>query len=179
LWKRGWVLGSAPNVRVAQDETRPVEQRQESEQATEDIKRVAQPQVCYDLRIVRRRWLESSIRNFDEARAQELAKLDRIEAEFWAGWERSRRIKQVTSTKRREGNDVSTETGFRKEEQAGNPHFMDGVLKCIFKRCAILGFGAPKKTSGTNPTGTMDYGPFVTENERRNRLLAVLSSGCD
>ena len=134
---------------------------------------VSQPQVCYDLNIVRRRWLESSIRNFDEARAQELAKIDRIEAEFWAGWERSQRIKQVTSTKCKEGMGASTEAGVRKEEHAGDPRFMGGVLKCIFKRCAILGLDAPKKTAFTDPTGTMDYGPFLTEDERRNRLLAL------
>ena len=57
---------------------------------------VTQQQICYDLKIVRKRWLDSSIRNFDEARAQELAKIDRVEAEFWAAWNRSQRIKQVT-----------------------------------------------------------------------------------
>jgi len=56
---------------------------------------LSQQQIAYDLKVVRRRWLESSIRNFDEARAQELAKIDHIEAEFWSAWERSQSVKQV------------------------------------------------------------------------------------
>ena len=43
---------------------------------------VSQQQISYDLKIVRQRWLESSIRNFDEARGHELAKIDCVEREF-------------------------------------------------------------------------------------------------
>jgi len=136
---------------------------------------VTQGQISYDLKIVRQRWLESSIRNFDEARGHELAKIDCVEAEFWAAWERSQRVKQVTSTKRKEGKDASTEAGVTKQEQAGDPRMLDGVLKCIAKRCEVLGLDAPKKTAITNADGTIDYGPFLTEDERRSRLLALVT----
>jgi hypothetical protein len=133
---------------------------------------VGQSQICYDLKIVRQRWLESSLRDFDEAKAQELAKIDRIEAEFWAGWERSQRVKQVTNSKRKEGKDASTEAGVRKEEQAGDPRFLDGMLKCSHMRCELLGLNAAKKISVLDADGNT-YGPFLTEDDRRNRLLAA------
>ena len=134
---------------------------------------VSQPQICYDLKIVRTRWLESSIRNFDDAKAEELAKIDRVEAEFWAAWDRSQKIKQVTSTKRKEPKDASTEVGVRKEEQAGDPRFLDGVLKCIQKRCEILSLDAPSKLSLLDKDRN-NYGPFLTDEERRARVLALL-----
>jgi len=133
---------------------------------------VSQNQISYDLRIVRERWLASSIRDFDELKAQELAKIDQVEAEFWAAWERSQRVKQVTSTKRKEGKDASTEAGVTKQEQAGDPRMLDGVLKCINKRCEILGLNAPSKLSLLDKDGN-NYGPFLTEDDRRNRLLAA------
>jgi len=135
---------------------------------------VTQPQICYDLRIVRQRWVESQIRDFDEARAIEIAKIDDIEREFRAAWERSKTAKQITHSKRKEGACASSEASVRKEEQAGDPRFLDGAMKCIAKRCEILGLDAPKKTAFTNSDGTTDYGPFLTEAERRSRLLAVL-----
>jgi hypothetical protein len=51
---------------------------------------------------------------------------------------------QIKKTKRREG-------------QVGDPRYLDGVLKCIDRRCAILGIDAPKKIAG--PTG----GDFIVK----------------
>ena len=49
------------------------------------------------------------------------------------------------------------------------------VDRSIAKRCEILGLDAPKKTAFSNSDGTTDYGPFLTEDERRNRLLAWIA----
>ncbi len=133
---------------------------------------VTQQQICYDLKIVRQRWLESSIRDFDEARALEVAKIDDAEREFRAAWVRSQHIKKVTSSKTKTGNrDSSVEDGIREEEQAGDPRFMDGILKCIHMRCELLGLNAAKKIALMDGDG--NYGPFLTEDDRRNRLLAA------
>jgi len=121
---------------------------------------VTQQQICYDLKIVRQRWLESSLRDFDEARAQELAKIDRVEAEFWDAWERSKRPRQS-----KEGMPVNT------EGRDGDPRFMDGYLKCVHMRCELLGLNAAKKIALMDGDG--NYGPFLTEDDRRNRLLAA------
>jgi len=133
---------------------------------------ITQQQVSYDLKIVRQRWLESSIRDFDEARAVEVAKIDDAELEFRAAWERSQCLRKVTSSKTKTGRDSSVEDGIREEEQAGDPRFMDGVLKCIHMRSELLGLNAAKKISVLDADGN-NYGPFLTEDDRRNRLLAA------
>lgn len=46
---------------------------------------VSQPQVAYDLRVVRQRWKETASMNIEAARERELALLDRIEGEAWDG----------------------------------------------------------------------------------------------
>ena len=133
---------------------------------------ITQQQVSYDLKIIRQRWLESSLRDFDELKAHELAKLDDTEREFRAAWELSKQAKQITHSKRKEGKDATTEAGIRKEEQVGDPRFLDGALKCIHMRCELLGLNAVKKVSLLDGDGN-NYGPFLTEDERRSRLLAV------
>ena len=47
-------------------------------------------QISYDLAVVRKQWLQSSVRDFDDAKALELAKLNRLEREYWDEWEESR-----------------------------------------------------------------------------------------
>jgi len=50
---------------------------------------LSQPTVSRDLKIIQGEWLDSAIRDFDAARAQELAKIDELERTYWAAWERS------------------------------------------------------------------------------------------
>lgn len=133
---------------------------------------ITQQQVSYDLKVIRERWVESSLRDFDELKAQELAKIDDAEREFRQAWERSKNAKQITHSKKREGLGASTEAGVRKEEQVGDPRFLDGVLKCIHMRCELLGLNAAKKVSLLDGDGN-NYGAFLSEDERRNRLLAA------
>lgn len=134
---------------------------------------IAQSQVCYDLKIIRQRWLDSQVRDFDEARAVELAKIDAVEVQFWVGWERSLRDKEIKQKKSKTGVAASEEEGTTVHGQAGDPRFLDGVMKCIQKRCELLGLDAAKKLSLLDGDGN-NYGPFLTEDERRARLLAVL-----
>jgi predicted transcriptional regulator len=55
---------------------------------------ISQPTVCQDLQAIRKQWRESAIRDFDAARELELQKLDRVEREAWAAWERSQQPAQ-------------------------------------------------------------------------------------
>ena len=118
-------------------------------------------QISRDLKYIREQWLEASINHIDQKKAIELAKLDHLEMTYWDGWERS--IKATKTTTNEE-----TPIGRKKTRQvkttSGNPAFLDGVLKCIDKRCQILGIEATKKI-------TLD----VEVNNVRNRLLAALA----
>lgn len=59
-------------------------------------------QVAKDIKEVRRRWAESYLGNMNEIKTRELAKIDRLEAEYWEAWERSLRPITRTETQRAE-----------------------------------------------------------------------------
>jgi hypothetical protein len=118
-------------------------------------------QISRDLKYIREQWLEASINHIDQKKATELAKLDHLEMTYWDGWERSIKSTKIETSE-------ETPVGHRKTRQtkttSGNPSFLDGVLKCIEKRCQILGIDAAKKI-------TVD----VEVNNVRNRIMAALA----
>jgi transcriptional regulator with XRE-family HTH domain len=111
---------------------------------------VTQGQISQDLKAIRAAWLASAVRDFDALKAQELAKIDAVEREYWLAWERSKKDKEISV---QEGGEVDPQTRkprikkvvMRRESQAGNPAFLAGVLTCIERRCSILGLDAPKR----------------------------------
>ena len=104
---------------------------------------VVQQVISDDLHAVRAMWRESLIRNFDDARAQELAKIDRVELEYWEAWERSQHPAETTDTERDSAG--KSKASVRRVGQSGNPRFLEGVERCIEKRCKLLGLNAPEK----------------------------------
>lgn len=108
---------------------------------------IDQSTVSRDLKALQKDWLNSALRDFDELKAQELAKIDRLEREYWRAWERSC---EDTETLRQEGKPeevakiVKTAKG-----QAGNPQFLQGVQWCIERRCKVLGVEAASKLDVT------------------------------
>ncbi len=105
---------------------------------------IDQAQVSRDLKAMRELWLASTIRDFDAAKAQELAKIDEVEREYWLAWERSKQDKEVAIQEAGADKKLKKAT-LRKEGQSGNAAFLAGVLSCIDKRCQILGLDAPKR----------------------------------
>lgn len=103
---------------------------------------VTQQQISQDLKAIRAFWLASAIRDFDAAKAQELAKIDEVERAAWSGWARSQEDKEVSF---HETGVKGSRSGSRQEGQSGNPAFLTTILTCIERRCAILGLDAPKR----------------------------------
>jgi hypothetical protein len=112
---------------------------------------VNQAQISRDLAVIRAAWLASAIRDFDTARAEELAKIDAVEAEYWLAWERSKKDKEIAVQETDGTQDERTKRPrikkayLRKEGQSGNPAYLAGVLSCIERRCKILGLDAPER----------------------------------
>lgn len=100
--------------------------------------------VSRDLAAVRAAWLASAVRDFDAAKAQELAKIDEVERAAWQAWERSTQNKEVAIQEAGEDKKLKKAV-LRKEGQSGNPAFLNTILTCIERRCAILGLDAPKR----------------------------------
>ena len=130
---------------------------------------VTQAQISYDLKAIRAWWRESAIRDFDARQEQELEKIDLLERTAWEAWERSLQPREVTLTEKAEGGDVPDEQGktrsksptlkasVRRENQVGDPRFLEQVHKCIERRCTILGLNAPQKVAPTNVEGTASW----------------------
>jgi hypothetical protein len=102
--------------------------------------------VGYDLKAIRAKWLESSLVNFNERVAIELAKIDNLEVEYWQAWQRSLQVKEsstakVVSEAESERNEVST----KQEQMTGNESFLAGIRWCIDRRLKLFGLDAPVK----------------------------------
>ena len=100
-----------------------------------------------DMAELRNRWLESSIRDFDAAKAQELAKIDFLEMEYWDCWEASKNQPVLDKL----GMPILID-----KDDKGKPIFMteppdaqwlNGVKWCIEKRSQIFGLDAPKEVN--------------------------------
>jgi predicted transcriptional regulator len=106
---------------------------------------LSQGMISQDLKVIQRRWRESTIMNLDEAKAKELARLDELEREFWAAWEASKG--ERTQARQEKNNAGATvKASMIKEQRDGNPAFLTGVLSCIDRRCKLLGLDAPTKS---------------------------------
>lgn len=109
---------------------------------------VNQSTVSRDLKALQKEWLQSALVDFDEAKSQELAKVDRLEREYWNEWVRSRLDKGSTLSETVVGDKGSKrqKAQVRKEGRLGDPRYLQGVQWCIERRCKILGIDAPIKT---------------------------------
>jgi hypothetical protein len=115
----------------------------------------SQQQVSYDLKAIRKAWLASALRNFDEAKAQELAKLDEAEKEYWGAWKRSQEPREVTTTRaaEAEGEGPRRAASRRLTQSVGDVRFLDGVLKCVERRCDLLGLSTATEAAKAVSTG--------------------------
>jgi len=118
---------------------------------------VTQAVISKALQICRAEWQTIAAMNIEERKAQELAKIDTLELEYWAAWKRSQEDAE-SNISRLAGESVATpnriEKTIRTQGQTGDPRFLAGVQWCITKRCEILGVNAPTKIAQTDPTGT-------------------------
>ncbi|HEY3969208.1 MAG TPA: ECF-type sigma factor [Planctomycetaceae bacterium] len=96
---------------------------------------VSQATVARDLGAIRQEWRKSAIRDFDEARGQQLQKLALVESEAWAAWQRSQGpIKSGSLTESKGG----TRKQSSLKHQHGDPRFLEQINKCITQRCLLL-----------------------------------------
>jgi len=125
---------------------------------------VDQATISRDVRALRQQWREKAVRDIEQKEERELAILDRIEDEAWAGWKRScRKSKRVTRTA---NGAVLTTT----KTQCGNPRFLFAVLTCIGHRCKIFGLYA------TEPVKPIEPPPkILTRDEMIAKVRAFLA----
>jgi hypothetical protein len=107
---------------------------------------VSQQQISEDIKAVRAEWMESRKASYDQWIAQELARIDVIEANAWEQWARS--CQDAVTVKTAQG--TGGETGWTKDErivseQPGDPRFLTVALNCVERRSKLLGLDAPER----------------------------------
>ncbi len=138
---------------------------------------LVQQQIGYDLKAIQKEWLKSSLIDFNDAKARELAKIDSLEITYWIAWDRSNKAKRTETTTVR-GEDGQTISVTIKEEQlTGDKRFLNGVESCIDKRIKIFGLAAPVKQELSGELKIEDVG--LTDAERDNRILAILKQATE
>lgn len=136
---------------------------------------VDQSVISDDLKAIKAEWLASSVRDFDEARAQELAKVDHLELTYWAAWQRS--CEDAETVVKKVKGDGDKELQQTTKGQAGDPRFLSGVQWCIERRCKLLGLDAPERRPN-DPQKVINYtaDEWKAEQERRRQEAAETMS---
>ena len=114
--------------------------------------KLSQQQISYDLADLQKRWKEAALFNLDEARRRELLKLDELERAYWRAYERSCEREERTLTQRSGG--AGQFALVERKTSSGDPRYLQGVERCIDRRCKLLGLDAPERrdvTSGGAP----------------------------
>jgi hypothetical protein len=100
--------------------------------------------VAYDLGVIQKRWREETTIDLDQRKAEELARLDALEREYWRAWEASHDPwEEPAAAEAYEG-----ELALRRAQRAakkgahqrtGFSGYLEGVERCIDQRCRLLG----------------------------------------
>jgi hypothetical protein len=111
-----------------------------------------------DLEALTALWRENSLRDITLVKAEELAKLDRLEREAWVAWDRSVGHHQTRTTKTgrvdRDGLVISEpEITVKADTLDGDPRFMAIILDCQKRRAALMGLDMPAKIAQTTADG--------------------------
>ncbi len=126
---------------------------------------VNQSTISDDLAAIRVEWLGIAVLDMDAIKAKELARIDEVERQAWAAWTKSQENAE-TLKDRTSGNTSMTEKVSK--GQAGDPRFLDVVLKCVERRCKILG------VEESRPPSANDY-TDATDDDRRTILQRGLA----
>lgn len=100
--------------------------------------------IGYDIKVLITRWRKTAFRDINERKAEELARIDALEREYWTAWENSlnqfeSRIVKGKGRASAGGKPDTMEQTTRTEDRNGDPRYLQGVQWCISKRCEILG----------------------------------------
>ena len=119
---------------------------------------LSQQIVGADIQVVLQEWRDQYLPDIDGMKAVELARIDALIQEAWAGWFASKNNKEVTETERTEQSAKiamkgsvpkpiyeETKSKLKEETRDGDYKFLEMINKCIARRCKILGLEAPSR----------------------------------
>lgn len=140
---------------------------------------VSQQQISHDLKKVKRIWEQSIADRIEAHRAEDLAKIRQLERKYREVYERSlEEFKARTISGKPDGEKLkATSQTIHTENRCGNIRALDGILKCIERRCKLLGLDAPEKREHAGKDG----GPIQIEDHfkgwTREDVIKYIISG--
>jgi hypothetical protein len=138
-----------------------------------------------DIARIRQEWVNSALLDFNERKAEELARLDQLEAAYWKAWEDSCQPKTITEDFKgvqqalSGGRAVDLEINTTKnvvEERDGNALYLQGVERCIDKRCKIIGLFSPElyQVSWRRDVEKLGWKPEEADRLKENAVKAIM-----
>ena len=103
---------------------------------------ITQATVSRYLRQIHDDWLAASQVDFDAVKAEQLARLDHLERTYWDAWERSKEQRESSIQEQIQGDTARLRAQIKKDQEWGDPRYLQGVERCIDQRCKILGLYA-------------------------------------
>jgi len=144
-----------------------------------------QSQISYDLKQIQKEWVKNTTLNLDDYKGKELAKIDQVERMAWEGYDRSLRelkskiIKSKDIAKDAKTGKISadnTDQTIKTENRNGDPRFLEIIMKCIDRRCKLMGLDEPQKHEIAGKDGgsiqISDQREAVKERLKNNPILA-------
>ena len=124
---------------------------------------LSQATVSRDIHALIQDWQRDAARDIGERKAQELAKVDTLELEYWQAWKRSQEDAETNEQKGTVVGETIKAGEVKKitKGQAGDPRFLQGVEWCIERRCKILGVDAPDKHDLTSAGEKITWAQFI------------------
>lgn len=126
-------------------------------------------------RILTEEWKQAAVEDIAAIKARELRKLDDLELEARAEWERSKQayqkkvVEDVVNRKSDTGRNVKAKV--ETIEQFGDPRYLGILLEIQKRRASLLGTDAPQKIAPTNPDGS------ALSKEHRDAIVAAALAG--
>jgi predicted transcriptional regulator len=141
---------------------------------------LSQPVISRTLKSLQEQWRNSDLIDINEAKQKELAKIDHLELEYYEAWERScqntesntSKVVKTAGGKGKPGTDRQEATQSVKTH-LGDPRYLQGVERCIDKRCKILGLDAPIKLD-QSIASTTDHKLEILSTPELETLLKIL-----
>lgn len=138
---------------------------------------------CYDeYKVVEQRWRHAANDSLTQLKAQELARLDIVEAEAWRAYERSQAERTAAEERfsyDRDGQRVRDGGKAKRQTRDGDARFLQIVLDCVDRRIKLLGLDSPDLVGATSDGNYQpdNHGSLADRLARYQNVLGVAFVG--
>src|SRR5260221_12040455 len=103
--------------------------------------KIPQGTVSRNLAAMREFWREYPVYDFEKVRFEQLQKIDLVETEAWAAWQRSQQQRHSAAlTRGKTGEQTRTSL----HDQYGDPRYLREIARCVTQRYEMIGVQPPE-----------------------------------